>query len=74
MKRRYAGLAKTFYNGYKQLNDEDFFSIEDEDISTFNLADEFLLFKIVNFIDVPLENDERKIIDAFQKSKPSLIL
>ena len=63
MKRRYAGLAKTFYNGYKQLNDEDFFSIEDEDISTFNLADRAnLLFKIGNFIDVPLENDEEKEI------------
>ena len=63
MKRRYAGLAKTFYNGYKQLNDEDFFSIEDEDISTFNLADRSnLLFKIGNFIDVPLENDEEKEI------------
>jgi len=63
MKRRYAGLAKTFYNGYKQLSEEDFFSIEDEDISTFNLADRAnLLFKIGNFIDVPLENDEEKEI------------
>jgi hypothetical protein len=39
MKRKYAGLAKTFFNGYKELNEEDFFQISDEDISTFNLAD-----------------------------------
>ena len=27
MKRRYAGLAKTFFKGYQELNDEDFFCI-----------------------------------------------
>ena len=26
MKRRYAGLAKCFYNGYNELNDQDFFN------------------------------------------------
>jgi len=30
MKRKYAGLAKTFFNGYKELNEEDFFQIEEE--------------------------------------------
>ena len=39
MKRRYAGLAKSFYNGYNELHDRDFFQINDEDISTINLAD-----------------------------------
>ena len=28
MKRKYAGIAKTFYNGYHELSDKDFFSIE----------------------------------------------
>ena len=27
MKRKYAGLPKTFYRGYKELQDEDFFCI-----------------------------------------------
>ena len=31
MKRRYAGLAKTFFKGYQELNDEDFFSGSDEE-------------------------------------------
>ena len=29
MKRKYAGLSKTFYRGYSDLNDSDFFDIEE---------------------------------------------
>jgi hypothetical protein len=59
MKRKYAGLAKTFYNGYKELNDEDFFQIKEEDISKFNLADRVnLWFKIGNYTYVPIERGE----------------
>jgi hypothetical protein len=59
MKRKYAGLAKTFYNGYKELNEDDFFQIEEEDISQFNLADRAnLWFKIGNYIDIPIERGE----------------
>ena len=29
MKRKYAVLAKTFYSGYKELHEDDFFSIAD---------------------------------------------
>ena len=39
MKRRYAGISKTFYRGYKELADEDFFCLENEDVSKMNLAD-----------------------------------
>jgi len=59
MKRRYAGLAKTFYNGYKELSDEDFFQLNDDDLDTYNLADRAnLWFKIGNFIDIPIERGE----------------
>ena len=59
MKRRYAGLSKTFFNGYKELSDEDFFQLEGEDISNFNLADRAnLWFKIGNHINVPIERGE----------------
>jgi hypothetical protein len=37
MKRRYPGLAKTFFNGYKELADDDFFQIADEKIDEMNL-------------------------------------
>ena len=59
MKRRYAGLAKTFYNGYKELSDEDFFQLNDDDLDTYNLADRAnLWFKIGNFVDIPIERGE----------------
>ena len=39
IKRKYMGLAKTFYTAYNELNEKDFFDIASEDINTFNLAD-----------------------------------
>ena len=64
MKRKYMGLAKTFFNGYKELNDDDFFQLEDEDISTFNLADRAnLYFKIGNFLPLEFNCEEKEIID-----------
>ena len=39
MKRKYLGLAKTFFNGYKELHEKDFFELDGEDITSFNLAD-----------------------------------
>jgi cobalamin biosynthesis protein CobT len=59
MKRRYPGLAKTFFNGYKELADQDFFQIQDEDVSNMNLADRAnLWFKIGNYTQVPIERGE----------------
>jgi hypothetical protein len=59
MKRRYPGLAKTFFNGYKELADDDFFQIADEKIDEMNLADRAnLWFKIGNFTDILIERGE----------------
>ena len=59
MKRRYPGLAKTFFNGYKELADQDFFQIADEKIDEMNLADRVnLWFKIGNFTDILIERGE----------------
>lgn len=64
MKRRYAGLAKTFYGGYKELSDQDFFSLGDDDISTYNLADRAnLYFKIGTFLNLEFSPQEKQIID-----------
>ena len=64
MKRKYAGLAKTFYRGYEELNDQDFFQLEDEDISTYNLADRAnLYFKIGKFLSLDFTAEEQNIID-----------
>jgi len=59
MKRKYLGLAKTFFNGYRELNEEDFFQLEDEKIDEMNLADRAnLWFKVGNYINVPIERGE----------------
>jgi hypothetical protein len=59
MKRRYAGLAKTFFNGYKELAEQDFFQIGDDDLETYNLADRAnLWFKIGNYSNIPIERGE----------------
>jgi hypothetical protein len=64
MKRKYAGLSKTFFGGYKELNEEDFFQLESEDISKFNLADRAnLYFKVGNFVILDFIPEEKKIID-----------
>ncbi len=64
MKRRYPGLAKTFYTGYNELHDQDFFQVNDEDISNFNLADRANLhFKVGSFLSVPISTSEKPIID-----------
>ena len=64
MKRKYPGLSKTFWKGYGQLADEDFFNIENEDVANLNLADRAnLYFKIGNFIDIEFTDDEQTIMD-----------
>jgi hypothetical protein len=64
MKRKYAGLAKTFFNGYKELNEDDFFQIAAEDISTMNLADRTnLYFKVGNFIPLDFNPEEMEIVN-----------
>ena len=52
MKRKYPGLAKSFYRGYNELHDDDFFELDGEDITSFNLADRANLhFKVGHFLD-----------------------
>ena len=61
MKRKYAGLSKTFYSGYHELSDSDFFKIQGKNLNTFNFADRVnLYYKIGNYVDIPLKNDREK--------------
>ena len=63
MKRKYAGLLKTFYKGYSELSEKDFFQIEGEDVDDFNLADRINLFaKIGSFVDISFNDKEREIL------------
>ena len=70
MKRKYMGLAKTFYGGYRELSDEDFFCLEGEDVSKMNLADRAnLWFKIGNYIDIKFTDEEQEIIDMISETE-----
>ena len=70
MKRRYPGLAKSFYKGYQELAEDDFFGLEEDDISTYNLADRAnLYFKIGNFVEVPISDEEMKFIDMMANTE-----
>ena len=70
MKRRYAGLAKTFYGGYKELSEQDFFAIGDDDISSYNLADRAnLYFKIGTHLNIEFTTKEKEIIDQISSTE-----
>jgi len=70
MKRRYAGLNKCFFTGYKELHDEDFFMVKDEDISTFNLADRAnLYFKVGAYLNIEFTEEEKVIINMISDAE-----
>ena len=70
MKRKYMGLAKTFYYGYSELHDDDFFNLEEEDVDKFNLADRInLYYKIGNFLDLQFTERELEIRELVGKSE-----
>ncbi len=68
MKRKYLGISKSFYRGYKELNEMDFFELEDLD--TYNLADKVNLhFKIGAFLGVKFTPQEQEIVNVVEKSE-----
>ena len=70
MKRRYAGISKTFHRGYSELADEDFFCIENEDVNKMNLADRAnLYFKIGKFVDIDFNSQERVLIQKISDAE-----
>jgi len=71
MKRKYAGLPKTFFNGYKELQGMDFFKLSGIDVNEMGIADRLnLYFKIGNFIDIDF-NDYEKTLVSMVKSAES---
>jgi hypothetical protein len=70
MKRKYPGLAKDFYRGYQELNDDDFFGISDEDVSRYNLIDRINLhFKIGAYACIPFEDREKKFLPQIESAE-----
>ena len=70
MKRKYMGIAKSFYRGYSELHGQDFFELDGEDIDTFNLADRAnLYFKVGSFLDLAFSDTEKEIIGLIEKAE-----
>ena len=70
MKRRYAGLAKTFRRGYNELSDNDFFEVDGKNLDTFNLADRVNLhFKIGAWNDISFSNNETPIVNLIENAE-----
>ncbi len=68
MKRRYSGIPKTFYGGYKVLHDEDFFQLDGVNLCDLNLGDRINLeFKIGNYTDIPFQEGEQVYVDKANK-------
>jgi len=68
MKRRYAGLSKTFYKGYQELHDQDFFSLEGEDMSKMAFIDRLnLYYKIGAYHMIEFSPEEQLFVDRTGK-------
>ena len=64
IKRRFMGLSKTFYKGYQEFYDEDFFELEGKDINEMNLADRInIYYKIGSFQPVSFTDEEKEIVN-----------
>ena len=68
MKVTYPGLRKSFFEGYKQLWDMDFFGVKNDDISTLSLIDRINLYFKGN-PEVPFADDEIIWVQRASKTK-----
>ena len=70
MKRKYPGLRKSFATGYKELNDEDFFDIEDQDLDKFSLLDRINLhFKVGASAMIPFGASEMVFVERTENAE-----
>ena len=67
MKRRYAGLSKSFYKGYKELHVKDFFEIQSRDLEEVSFIDRInLYFKLGSFEIINFNEKEQVIVDKIK--------
>ena len=70
MKRRYAGLTKTFFNGYKSLHKQDFFELKEDDLSTYTFIVRInLYFKVGNFVTLPFSKEEKPFVEKVRDAE-----
>ena len=65
MKRKFPGVNKDFFKGYKELHEDDFFGLGHEDITQLHLIDRVNLhYKIGNHFMMPFDDAEIPLRDA----------
>ena len=70
MKRKYAGIVKTFFNGYKELSEQDFFELSENEVEEMNLPDRLNInAKIGNFVNVPFSDNENYFVNKAIKTE-----
>ena len=71
MKRRYPGLRKSFFGGYSELHDQDFFGIEGEDLDTFKLIDRINLYFKIGICDtiIPFTPEEKLLVQETEDAE-----
>ncbi len=63
LKRKYPGSAKHFYNGYNELNNDDFFSTKEENLDELTFIDRInLYFKIGAFHNICFSDEENEFL------------
>ena len=67
MKQTYPGLRKSFFEGYKQLWDQDFFGVKNDDPETLSLIDRINLYFKGN-VQIPFTAEERVWIDRVDRT------
>ena len=62
-KRKYPGSAKIFYNGYNELNSDDFFSTKEENLDELTFIDRInLYYKIGAFHNIAFSDEENEFL------------
>lgn len=70
IKRKYPGMRRTFIEGYKQLNDRDFFSVRDRDLSPLLLIDRINIYYKCGFNSgVRFSNEEQTFVQRAEKTE-----
>ena len=70
MKKKYPGLSRTFYNGYNELNSDDFFSTKEENLDELTFIDRInLYFKIGAFHNICFNDAEDEFLTRISQTE-----
>ena len=70
MKKKYPGISRTFYNGYNELNNDDFFSTKEENLDELTFIDRInLYFKIGAFHNIAFSDAENEFLTRASRTE-----